>query len=125
NGKIRSHQATVERNPLPGGKIKWSKRSLPYIRTSRQIRRYAVKWKHNTKQEASSMNSKTHWLPSIVAVTFLVVGGLLLTNAVARQKHVSRQAAVAEPVQAATLPPASPIYTNGNFTFSTPQALIR
>src|SRR5947209_15747595 len=69
------------------------------------------------------MNSKTHWLTSIVVVTFLVGGGILLTNATARQKRAASQPAAAEPVQAATLPPASPIYTNGNFTFSMPQAL--
>jgi hypothetical protein len=70
-------------------------------------------------------NYKSRWFVSIVTVTLITLAGFCLTNAFARQKHVSSPAATGAPVQAQTLPPAAPIYVNGNFTFSTTQALIR
>jgi hypothetical protein len=76
------------------------------------------------------MNSKSRWFATIVAITVTALAGLFLSNALARQRRVSSQATApalaAETVApAVTLPPATPIYVNGNFTFSTPQALIR
>jgi len=49
------------------------------------------------------------------------MGGLFLSNALAKQRRIS--AAEKAPAHAAALPPASPIYVPGTFTFSTPQAL--
>ena len=70
------------------------------------------------------MNSKSRWLASFIAIALFTVAGLFFTNASARQKQVSSQGTAAAPVKAVTLAPASPIYVNGNFTFTTPQALI-
>jgi hypothetical protein len=67
------------------------------------------------------MNSKSRLFTSIIAIALFTTGGFFLSNAFAKQRRVS--AAGKAPVRAATLPPASPIYVPGTFTFSTPQAL--
>ena len=70
------------------------------------------------------MNSKSRWFTSVIAIALFTVGGLFLENVVARQKQASARPATGAPVQPKILGPASPIYVNGSFTFSTPQALI-
>ena len=67
------------------------------------------------------MSSKSQLFRSIIAILLFTAGGFFLSNALARQRHGST--AEKPTIRAATLPPASPTYVPGTFTFSTPQAL--
>lgn len=76
------------------------------------------------------MKSRQHWSRMIFAgMCVATAGGLFLSEAVAKQSKrrtaAKSAAALASDVapQAATLPPATPTYITGNFTFSTPFAL--
>src|SRR3984893_11141363 len=67
------------------------------------------------------MNSKSRWFASIVVIAVTVIGGLFLSSALARQRHVSRDTS-----RDTTAPaiPRSATYTAGNFSFSAPLELI-
>src|SRR5205814_1558790 len=61
------------------------------------------------------MKTQLRWLTLLIAVGLFAIGGLFLSDALGRQKRVSRTNAA--------VVPAAPIYVNGNFTFSPPIAL--
>src|ERR1700730_12406902 len=76
-------------------------------------------------------NPKWRWCTSLIVITLFTVAAFFLSNASGRPRVASvgsavdtRAAAAGRPGRAATLPPAAPTYTAGNFTFSTPLALI-
>ena len=65
------------------------------------------------------MKSRLHWSGLIVSIiTVVATGGLFLSDAFARQKRVSGKTP-AKP----SAPVSTPIYVNGNFTFTAPQEL--
>src|SRR5438067_1501114 len=62
------------------------------------------------------MNPKTRGYALLVVLITALIGGLFLSVAFARPKRVSPRSNVTS---------LAPIYVNGNFTFTTPQELIR
>src|SRR5256885_11134228 len=78
------------------------------------------------------MKPTLRWSALLVVIITTAVGGLFLSETLAKQMKQRRassntsagiQAPASDAVQAATLPPATPTYIAGNFTFSTPLAL--
>src|SRR6267378_5951914 len=68
-------------------------------------------------QETFSMNSKSRWFTSIIAIVLFTIGGFFLSNALARQRRVSSPSGVAE--RTAIYAPSSAL------AFSTSQVLVR
>src|SRR5437764_4293585 len=60
------------------------------------------------------MKTKLRWPALLVTIIVVTLGGLFLSDALARQKRVSERSRVR---------PSTPIYVNGNFTFTAPQEL--
>src|ERR1700747_1183928 len=69
------------------------------------------------KCEILSMNPKLRSFTAILVVTVAAIGGLFLTNAVARQQ------APAFPKESLAIPIRTATYTAGNFTFTAPLEL--
>jgi hypothetical protein len=78
------------------------------------------------------MKSKMRGYALIVVLITAAIGGLFLSDVIAKQMKQRRpssntdagsRALASDVVQAATLPPATPTYVPGNFSFSTPTAL--
>jgi hypothetical protein len=62
------------------------------------------------------MKATLRWSTLLTTLIATAIGGLFLSDALARQKRVSTRSRVT---------PSAPIYVNGNFTFAAPQELLR
>jgi hypothetical protein len=65
------------------------------------------------------MNPKSRWFVSVVAITVIVLGGLFLSSALARQRHTSPN----KEETASVSPPRSATHITGSFSFTAPQEL--